>query len=41
MANKNNKSKSIGSKNKKLAVILGMVASCFYLFFFLLQHFNG
>jgi uncharacterized membrane protein (DUF485 family) len=41
MAEKNNKSKALGSKNKKLAIILGIVASCFYVFFVLLQHYNG
>jgi hypothetical protein len=41
MAEKNNKSKARGSKNKKLAIIRVIVASCFYAFFVLLQHYNG
>ena len=41
MTQKDIKKSELGSKNKKLAIILGIVASCFYIFFVLLQHLNG
>jgi uncharacterized membrane protein (DUF485 family) len=41
MAEKDINKPDLGSKNKKLAIILGIVAGCFYVFFVLLQHFNG
>jgi|TARA_B110000259_G_scaffold187040_1_gene239921 uncharacterized membrane protein (DUF485 family) len=38
MTKKDARSKELKNKNKKLAIILGVIASGFYLFFFVLQH---